>query len=393
MNEATPTTISFEEVTDLLQKLVRINTSNPPGQEEPAAQLLADFMEGAGFEVGLQRFAPGRANLIARWRGTGQRPALMLNGHLDTVLATEGDWKYPPHSATIDGGTLYGRGALDMKGGVTAMVMGCVALARAGVKLAGDVVFAGTAGEEVDCRGARELVNEDLGAIGGLVVGEPTRLEVVSAHRGALWLEITTTGKAAHGSMPDQGYNAILAMHRVIDCLLGYRSNCVPHPLLAPPTMNLGTIEGGVKTNIVADRCTLTVDLRTVPGQEHASVVQDIQGIVDSLGKDDPAFRASVRVANDRPAVETPTEDRLIQDALDVGGELFHHSLTPIGKGYYTDASVLTPGLDVPTLIFGPGDERLAHQVNERIELKDVHLAARFYMKLARKFLSPSTPV
>jgi succinyl-diaminopimelate desuccinylase len=388
MMESAQPAISLEEVTTLLQNLVRIDSCNPPGHEEPAAEFLAGVMEREGLDVTRMHIAPGRMNVLGRWRGTGAAPALLLNGHLDTVLVDKKQWQHDPHGGVIEDGILYGRGAVDMKGGVAAMVMACVALARAGVRLAGDVLFAGTAGEEVDCIGAQHLLTHDLGPVAGLVVGEPTQLRVAPAHKGALWLEIAASGKAAHGSMPEQGYNAIQAMHRIIEQLLRHEPVYTPHPLLDRPTINLGTIQGGSKVNIVADRCLLGVDLRSVPGQDHATLTRDVQQIVDTLKRDDPALQADVQVLIDRPPVTTAAEELLIQTALRVGEEIFGHAQTPKGMSYFTDASVLTPGLGVPTLILGPGDERLAHQVDERTELRSVLSAARFYVALAQAFLS-----
>ena len=192
----------------------------------------------------LDRFAAGRANVVARWRGSGGEPALLFNGHLDTVPVEREQWRHDPHAAVVEGDVLHGRGTVDMKGGVAALAMACATLARAGVRLQRDLIFAGTAGEEVDCCGSQRLAAGDLGPVGALVVGEPTRLQVVTAHKGALWLEIATSGRAAHGSMPEQGRNAIAGMCRIIDRLQAYRPAHRPHPLLGPPTVNLGTIRG-----------------------------------------------------------------------------------------------------------------------------------------------------
>jgi succinyl-diaminopimelate desuccinylase len=380
--------VAPQETTELLQKLVQIDSCNPPGGEEPAADLLAGFMDAAGMETELMPLAPGRANVIGRWRGTGARPAMLFCGHLDTVPADKAQWRHDPHAGIIDGDVLHGRGAGDMKSGVAAMVMACVAFARANVRLAGDLVFAGTAGEEVDCLGSRDLLEHDLGPISSLIIAEPTRLEVVVAHKGALWLEIVTKGKAAHGAFPDHGYNAITAMNRFLDRLEAYRPSFRPHALLSSPTLNVGTIQGGVKTNVVPDRCVLTIDLRSVPGQKHETLVQDVQGIIDALGREDAAFRASLRVVNDRPPVETATDHPLIQTATKIGREVFGRPMTPKGIGYYTDASILTPGYGVPTLLCGPGDESLAHQVDEWVDLNAVQASVRFYVALAQAFLS-----
>lgn len=378
--------VPSSELITLLQQLIRIDSCNPPGCEEPVAELLATVMDKAGLEVKVMRFDKGRANVLGRLRGKGNAPAILFSGHLDTVPVEKNQWHHDPHAGTIEHPVLHGRGTVDMKGGVAAMVMACSILARTKMKLTGDVLFAGTAGEEVDCIGAQQLLTQDLGPVAGLVVGEPTSLEVVPAHKGALWLTITTTGKAAHGSMPEQGYNAILSMQRLIEQLLGYRPTYQKHPLLGPPTLNLGAIQGGVKTNVVADRCVLHVDLRTLPGQDHQVLLQDIQAMIDTQQSEDPSFRASVHTETDRSPVETPPDDRLIQTALQVGQSVLAHSMVPKGMSYFTDASVLAPGLGVPTLIFGPGDERLAHQVDEKIDLRSVQLATNFYVALVQEY-------
>lgn len=380
--------ISADELRDLLQKLVRIDSSNPPGREEPVADVLADVMSSAGMEVTQTPLAAGRANVVGRWRGTGDRAALLFSGHTDTVPVTREQWRLDPHAGIVEGDILHGRGSVDMKGGLAAMLMACAALARSGTRLTGDLILAATAGEEVDCLGARHLLTHDLGPVAALVVAEPTRLEVIAAHKGALWLEVTTTGKAAHAAMPDQGYNAITAMHRLVSRLLEYRPAYRSHPLLGSPTINLGTIQGGVKTNIVPDLCHLTIDMRTVPGQQHEQITGDIQQMIAAIQGEDAAFQATVRVVNDRSPVETSVDDPLIQTALCVGKKITGGPLKPKGISYFTDASVLAPGLGVPTLIMGPGDERLAHQVDEHVSLSMVASAARFYLALAQAYLS-----
>jgi succinyl-diaminopimelate desuccinylase len=254
------------EVTNMLARLVRIDTSNPPGEERPAAEFLADVCAQAGLQVTLDAFAPQRANVLARYPGRGSRPALLFSGHLDTVPAGP-DWGDAAHSAAVCDGVLHGRGSVDMKGGVTALVAACIAASRARLELSGDLLFAGTAGEEVDAAGARRLLTQRMPPVGEIVVAEPTRLDIAPAHKGALWLEILSRGVAAHGAMPEQGRNAILTMHRIIQAFGKYRTGMTPHPLLGPPTMNIGTISGGVKPNIVPDRCILTLDIRTLPGR------------------------------------------------------------------------------------------------------------------------------
>jgi succinyl-diaminopimelate desuccinylase len=367
--------VSESEIVDLLQRLIRVDSSNPPGQEEPVALLMAEVLGGAGLEVTVDRFQPGRANVVARWRGEGRKPALLLSGHLDAVPAGRAEWKYPSHGGVVKDGVLYGRGAVDMKGALAAMAAALLAFSRTGVPLAGDVVFAGTAGEEVDSAGARRLITQEIGAVGELVVGEPTGLQLASAHKGALWLEIETFGKAAHGSMPDQGRNAILAMMEVMGHLNGFRSDTAPHPLLGRPTLNVGSIHGGNQPNVVPDHCAIRVDVRTLPCDSHEVITEELR---QRLGI------PSIRQLNSMAAVETPSDAPLIQSAMQLAAGVDGGRPKLRGMTYYSDASVLAQALGVPALICGPGDERLAHQTDEHVALEDVFAAARFYFELAR---------
>jgi succinyl-diaminopimelate desuccinylase len=220
-----------------------------------------------------------------------------------------------------------------------------------------------------------------------LVVGEPTSLDVVVAHRGALWLEVVAHGRTAHGSMPHLGVNAIDGLLDLLHALRDLRIDYTPHALLAPPTMNVGTIRGGIKTNVVPDFASATVDLRTLPGQRHEELVDAALSIASTVEESRPGLRLEVRVAHDLPAVETDPKQPLVQAAERVTASVRGQAPLVKGVSYYTDASVLTPPSGVPTLIFGPGDETLCHQPNERIEVKQVLLAVRCYTALAQELL------
>ena len=230
---------------ELLTELIRLDTCNPPGNERPACESIAFLLDGAGYEVELDSLAGNRASVAARRKGAGGKGALVFCGHLDTVPVNRGDWTRDPHGAHIEDGKLYGRGAVDMKGGVAAMVSACLALTEA-PPLSGDILFLGTAGEEVDCAGACRFAERDLGPVSALVIAEPTRLEPGIAHKGALWLELSTQGKAAHGSMPSEGYNAIAAMNRLLNRILARKTPTQAHPLLGSQTLSLGAVHGEI---------------------------------------------------------------------------------------------------------------------------------------------------
>src|SRR5215218_7880341 len=251
---------------DLLRDLIRTRSVNPPGDEAAVVEILAARATAWELVPRIVQVVPGRPNLLVDLAGTGERPALLLSGHSDTVPPGAAPWEHDPFSAALVDDEVWGRGATDMKAGVGTMLVALAAAARRGWRPKGDVRLAITIGEEVDCAGARHLRDTGgLDGVGWIVIGEPTNLDVVAAHRGAIWLQIVGHGKTAHGSAPHLGINAINHVVSLLRWLADRwpKLEYTPHDLLAPPTMNLGTIGGGVKTNVVTDYCVATVDLRT----------------------------------------------------------------------------------------------------------------------------------
>jgi succinyl-diaminopimelate desuccinylase len=268
-----------------------------------------------------------------------------------------------------------------MKGGLAAMVIAAGLVARAGVSLKGDLLITGTAGEETDSIGAHDLITKGyLKNIDAAVIGEPSNMQLFSACKGALWLEFKTHGKTAHGSMPDQGCNAILQMNALINELNQYVFECSRHPLLGQSTMNIATIHGGVKTNVVPDACTLTVDIRTIPGEDHEKIVSDMKQIMARLTRENKDYCASLNVINNRPPVETDVHSVAMQNALKSAVQSLGKELIPCGVNYYTDGSVFAPLLGIPIVLFGPGDEKLAHQPDEYVEIDKYIDAIKFYV-------------
>lgn len=378
-----------DDVIRLLMDMIRHNTVNPPGNEEPLALLVATRLHNYEIPCEVIKFGDRRASFIGVLKGSGLRPALLYNGHLDTVPPGEVAWERDPFVPVIEGDRLYGRGAADMKSGLAAMVVAAGILARSGVKLRGDLIICGTAGEEVDGAGAQDLIARGyLRNVGQIVIGEPSDLKLFTAHKGAFWVEITTFGKTAHGSMPDLGNNAIRQMNALMNRLANLKFPVNDHPLLGGPTMNIGTIQGGVKTNVVPDRCTITVDFRSVPGMDHGMIFDTLKNLLDRLSVEIPGFAAQMRVINDKTHVETPVNSPLVQAAIRTGQSVLETLLRPQGVNYYTDASVFVPALNVPVILFGPGNEKLAHQPNEYVEIPKLLKAVDFYVELAKEVLA-----
>jgi succinyl-diaminopimelate desuccinylase len=379
------------EAVDLLKQMIRLKSVNPPGDEEPVARLLQSVLQKSGVETEIQQLAPNRSNLVARIRGTGGKGSLIFSGHMDTVPPGDIAWEFDPYGAAEKDGRIYGRGASDMKSGLAAMTTAMMEIARSRVALQGDLILAATAGEEVDCCGARAMVEEGLlQEAAAMVIGEPSNGKIFIAHKGALWLEITAYGKTAHGSMPEQGVNAIEHMNRFINALREqFRFRYEADDLLGEPSLNLSVISGGVKTNVVPDMCRLQIDIRTVPGQNHQEIVEELRRLLAELEEQTHA-RFELAILNDKPSVRTSASHGVVALALATAEELFGQTFDPAGVRYFTDASVFVPGSggSLPVIIYGPGDEKLAHQPNEYVEIHKYLEAIQFYKELAIRFLS-----
>ena len=378
-----------QDVADLLRDLLRTSSVNPPGNEGAVVRLMADRATASGLETRVVEVLPGRPNLIVELKGSGGRPAVMLSGHSDTVPPGDVPWDLDPFSGALVDGELWGRGATDMKAGLASMLVAMVSAKRQGWQPKGDVRLAVTIGEEVDCRGAKHLRDTGgLDGVGWIVIGEPTNLDVVAAHRGAIWLQIIGQGRTAHGSMPHLGINAI---DHVITMLrwLSERWPKVPytpHELLAPPTMNVGTISGGFKTNVVPDRAEATVDLRTLPGQNHDEIVREIRDMAAELESTTPGLKLQVNVGNDMPPVETPVGHPLIRAASAAVADVTGGHTHVRGATYYTDGGMWVDS-KIPMVIFGPGDDKLAHQPNERVAVTQLVQGTQGYLALLERLL------
>jgi len=354
------------EVIRLCQELVRIKSVNPPGDELPAAEYVASTLKKAGLEVEMIKHSATRASVFARLKSSREIPALLFNGHLDTVPIGTEKWTHDPFGAEIAEGRIWGRGAADMKGGLAALMVAVETLAETRASLRGDLLLAATAGEETDSLGATLIASRpDLGPVQAVLIPEPSYNDIYVAEKGALWLELTTHGKTAHGSMPDMGQNAIMMMVTLIDELEKMDIPYTEHPLLGGFSQSVNTITGGVKTNVVPDCCVVTVDMRTVPGQDHQAILKQVQDLIAELNDRIPNFKASVRVANDRIAIETSPQEHVVQRFAQVIEEVKGQKPIPKGVRYYTDAVAFVPVLKAPMIICGPGDAKLAHQPNE----------------------------
>ena len=284
--ESHPSDSAFNEIGEFLAALVRIPSVNPPGGEGRVAVLMEERLGALGCETEVVEAAPGRPSVIARLPGSGGGPTLLLNGHMD-VQPPGTQWLRDPFGAEIAGTRLYGQGSMDMKAGLAAIVFALQLLQSAGTRLAGDLVVTAVADEVCGGHlGTGYLVDQGIVHADMAVVCEPTGDVVRVAHRGALWLEVEVLGRSAHGGRPWLGVNAIGKLARIItaiedDLLPQWQSRT--HPLLPAPTVNLGTLHGGTKFNLVADRAILQIDRRTLPGEAPDAVQAEIEALCESV--------------------------------------------------------------------------------------------------------------
>jgi acetylornithine deacetylase len=349
---------------------------NPRAGEQRVADFLAATAARAGLDVEFQAVAPGRSNLLVRLSPRGKaRQRLLLAPHLDTVNAT--DEQFTPRTKA---GRLYGRGACDTKGSVAAMFAALCELARTRQRPADtEIVFAGLVDEEHAQAGSRGLVAGGFKAELA-IVGEATRLQVVTAHKGTMWLCLETRGKSAHGSCPELGRNAVHAMARVVDLLqTDYAAQLRRrrHSLLGCATVSVGAICGGTQANIVPDRCSILIDRRSLPGETAAGVRREILGVLRRKN-------LTVSFVKDElpPCLPLETDPRhpLVARFLKSVGQR-----KPGGVRYFCDASVLGHG-GIPSVVFGPGDIAQAHTADEWISLAELERGKGLLLRFLQSF-------
>ena len=373
MNSISPTVA-------LTRQLVGFDTRDPGGSEAGCVELLDRILSRAGFTVTTDCFEANRPSLVARL-GRGQRPALCFAGHVDTVPLGEAPWRCDPFAGEIHGGRLYGRGASDMKSGLAAMVTAACRLAPRLAADGQDLILVIVAGEETGCRGSRHLAARParLGRAGALVVGEPTGNYPLVGHKGALWLSATFSGRAAHGSMPEAGDNAVYKAAAAVGRLQRFDFPAASHPVLGAPTLNVGYFHGGLNINSVPDAAAIGIDIRTVPGIDHGRLTQRIG---DCLGAD-----AKTTVLLDVDGIWTDPDHPWVQQVFATLAPFLGQRPEPRTVAYFTDGAPLRAAYGgVPTIILGPGEPAMAHQTDESCPVTHIDAATTIYQRIAEKW-------
>lgn len=375
--------MSPADAVSLTRSLLRYETVNPPGRERECARYAGRLLEDWGFRVDYHEYDDQRTSVVARAGGKEDRLPLCLTGHIDTVALGAAPWTRDAFAGETEGDRLYGRGASDMKAGVAALLL---AAKRFAPRLAGSpgVVIVLTAGEEGGCVGSAHLARSPLlGRAGAIVVGEPMANQPYVGHKGSIKFHARFRGVSAHGSMPELGVNAVYKAARAIARLEAFDFAAAAHPLMGAPTLNVGTVQGGDGINMVPDWAAVGVDVRTVPGMDHAALLARLGA---ALGE------AEVEMLSDLPPVWTPPEQEWMQRVFEICARHLGTAPAPRTATYMTDAAnLLKAYAGAPTVVLGPGEPQMAHQTDEYCSMARIGQAVAIYEALIDDWIRKSS--
>jgi acetylornithine deacetylase len=382
-------------LTEMLCQLIAIPSVNPMGleavgeiyYESRLSDWLETYLERLGVEHARVEVAPGRCNVLGKYNAHPGAKTILLDAHQDTVPVA--GMTIEPFCPRVERGRISGRGAADVKGGMAAMLYAFTRLVRERPPASANVVISFTCDEEATATGIQHLVSRwrDPAAADhwlgkppeACIVAEPTELNVVVAHKGVLRFRITTQGRACHSSDPSQGVNAIYRMAKVLALLerqadeLG--DHPAPHPLLGPPTLSVGRIEGGSSVNIVPDSCRIEIDRRLVPGESVMRVMGALQAMIEQEvpeARCEPPWLSCPALASDRNRFMA---EKLLKVMAGMG-----LARSTIAVPFCTHASTVSEA-GVPTVVFGPGSIAQAHTADEFIEIEQLEQAAEIYFR------------
>ena len=368
---------------ETLARLIQIDSINPTlaaggGGEREIADYTAARLKQLGLEVRKLEPEPGRISVLGILKGSGNGKSLMLNAHYDTVGIEGMD---DPFSAAVRDGKMFGRGSYDMKGSLAAQIAAVKALIDSGAKLRGDVVIAAVADEEYGSLGTMDVIRHIK--TDAAIVTEPTAVQICLAHKGYLWIEVETTGRAAHGSRFEQGIDANMRMGRFLAELDKLEQDLrarKPHPLEGPPSLHAAMLHGGEGLSTYAASCKLQIERRTIPGETEAQVVGELQTIVDGLSSD-PTFHATIRPYFVRDPFEVARDAAVVRSLDRASSKILGRAPNYIGDTPWMDAALLQAA-GIETVVMGPGGGG-AHAAVEWVEMESVAQTAAILAEAA----------
>jgi succinyl-diaminopimelate desuccinylase len=393
--------VDAEALVGLTCDLVRIPSvyrpGDPKGTEASVAAFLADHLQGMRFATSVHDAAPGRPNVVADWGAGTPGRGLILEGHTDVV--SEGDhsaWTYPPFHAVVADGRIYGRGAADMKSGLAAAIAGLDAVRRTVPALPGQVRIAAVVDEEDLMTGIKAFIRQGYAkGFDAAIVCEPEENEICLHQKGAMRVLATFQGKMAHGAMPYAGANPIPWASRFVLELAEEEARQQQlhghHPLLGLPHLTPTTIRaplhGEAQFNLMAGEAGVTIDVRTIPGQDHAAIRQALDRIADRVRGADPRAAVSLQLIEDRPWTQTEPGHPIVRAVERACRTAVGHAPRYGGVPGSTDGTYLHAWAGVPIVTIGPGNRQIPHQVDEHVEISELVEAARIYAAAIVYFL------
>ena len=399
-----------EAVVALTRALVRIRSVYEPSSgsnEQEAAQFIAAHLRTMGLAVVLEEAAPGRPNVIADWQGShyhrSRHRTLMFEGHSDVV--TEGDaeaWHHPPFAATLLDGRIYGRGSCDMKAGNAAAICALAAVMQSNPDLPGRIRLGIVADEEGMMLGIKHFIDQGWAEeVDGAIICEPEENELCLFQKGAMRVRVDATGVMAHGAMPYAGVNPIPPLARFISEVSQLQqqeqTRLGEHPYLGlpwfTPTIVQAPARGEAQLNVMPDNASLSLDIRTVPGQDHDSLLQQLQAIASAISAEHSQLSLEVSCFESRPWTETPADDPLVWALEQVYPDILQQAPRYGGVPGATDGTFLHARAGVPIVTVGPGVRTVPHQRDEYVDVADVVAAAQLYAAAAVMYLASSSQV
>lgn len=370
--------VDRERLVARLAELVRTPSENPPGEEAAAGALIESYCRALGMDVAVHSAEPGRPNVVAR-TGNGKGPTLTYCSHIDVVpVGNPALWERDPFSAHIEDGVMHGRGSADAKGPCAAAVEAVALLDEAGVQLNGTLELAFVSDEEaMGFKGAGWLTSEGIIQPDIAIVGEPTSLRLVRAQRGANWFRVTTHGLAGHGSAPERGRNAINYMSELV-LRLEETMPDVSHEVLGRPSLNVGTISGGEKVNIIPAGCTIEIDRRSIPGETPEELIAQLEAAVELAKQRFPELTATVELMFAGRPFELDETSEVVRGVSLAIEAVTGKPAELVGFRGASDARFMAE-LGAQTVVIGPGDIATAHTAKEHVNLDELAACAAIY--------------
>lgn len=391
----------YERAVSLTQQLVRIPSvyrpEEPDANEEKVAHFVANYLRKIGIEVHMEEVAPGRPNVIGVIDSGKPGKILLFEGHTDVV--TEGDrssWKYDPFGAEIIEGKMYGRGTNDTKGNLACMITAAQSILEDKKSFTGKIILCIPVDEESMMLGIKHFINQGwANDVDGAIICEPEENQICVAQRGALRIKITVVGKMAHGAISWSGINPNWRMAKIITSLEQLeqeeQTRHGKHPYLKwpsiTPTILQAPVKGDAQINVIPERCMTTLDIRTVPNQDHQDLIKKVEQIFTDLKEQDEDFNVEYEIIEDRPATETEQDDPVVNAVYNAAKDVLKQEPKYNGVPGATDGTFLHVH-GVPIVTIGAGDRDIPHQINEYVKIDELGTTTEIYRKAALNFLA-----